>query len=207
MHQSSPLPTRLPARPSSRRPTALIGAMGLAISALLAAPALAVQLGDLSPTPTVQSLQIAAPDVTFSSSYFFSLSAASTVSAQATNLVWLLGPQTVLDIADFSLGLYSDIGTTALASVVPTGAIAQLDEFFLAAGDYRFDVRGLTVGTGGGAYSLSAIATRSFLEPPLPAIAEPSTLMLLGCGILVVGMVARRRRAGTSTASATPSLT
>jgi hypothetical protein len=167
----------------------------------------ASNLGELGTTPKPQQLHIAAPDVTFSSSYFFSLSAASTVSAQATNLVWLVGPQTILDIADFTLGIYANTGTTALASAAPTGAIAQLGEFLLAAGDYRFDVRGLTLGTGGGAYALSAIATPAFPEPPLPAIAEPSTLMLLGCGVLVVGLVERRRRAGTSTASATPSLT
>jgi len=167
----------------------------------------ASDLGELGTTPTLQELHIAAPDVTFSSSYFFSLSLASTVSAQATNLVWLVGPQTVLDISGFGLSLYGDGNSTPLAMATPTGNDFRLDEVFLHAGNYRFDVHGLTSGTGGGAYALAAMATLSALEPPMPSVAEPSTLALLGCGSLIVAALARRRRAGPSTASAVRSPT
>ena len=175
----------------------------IALSASAFSPlASATDLGELGTTPTLQQLHIAASDVTFSSSYFFSLSLASSVSAQATNLAWLVGPQAVFDIGDFTLSLYGDANTTPLAVATQTGNNLRLDEVLLSAGHYRFDVQGVTSGTGGGAYALAAMATLSALEPPMPSVAEHSTLALLGCGSLVVAAVARRRRSGRDTAFA-----
>lgn len=187
-------------------PLAMVWAIVLSASAF-SPLASASNLGELGTTPTLQQLHIAAPDVTFSSSYFFSLSLASTVSAQATNLVWLVGPQAVFDISNFALSLYDVANTAPLALGAPSDNTLRLDEVFLSAGNYRFDVQGLTSGTGGGAYALAAMATLSALEPPLPSVAEPSTLALLTCGSLIVAAVAYRRRAGPSTASASHSLT
>jgi len=188
------------------RPLPRALALAIALSTAAFSPlASASDLGELGTTPTLQQLHIAAPDVTFSSSYFFSLSLASTVSAQATNLAWLVGPQAVFDIGNFALSLYGDTGSTPLAVATQTGNNLRLDEVLLDAGHYRFDVQGLTSGTGGGAYALAAMATLSALEPPMPSVPEPSTLALLGCGLLVVATVARRRP-GPSTTSASASV-
>jgi len=78
---------------------------------------------------------------------------------------------------------------------VSIGSGFQIDEVLLNAGRYRFDVHGMTTGQGGGAYSLSALASLVNGAPPMPPVPEPPTLTLLACGALLVGLVARRRRA------------
>jgi len=192
-------PTGHPLDPPAGHPrlqrSLLAFALGAALGLTGVPAAHATDLGELTPTPTFRSLQIAAPDVTFSSSYFFSLTQASAVSAQAINLAWFVGATSVLDIADFGLSLFDTSTSAPLATAVSIGSGFQIDEVLLAAGRYRFDVHGLTTGQGGGAYSLSALASLVNAEPPMPPVPEPPTVVLLACGALLVGLVARRRRA------------
>lgn len=96
----------------------------LALAAVLpwlSLSASATDLGTLTPQPVTQMLQIAAPDVTFSSKYHFFLSEDAQVSALATNLVWSLATTSILDIGDFRLQLFDDVTHEALAMPTQQG--------------------------------------------------------------------------------------
>jgi hypothetical protein len=61
----------------------------------------------------------------------------------------------------------------------------RIDALALSAGHYHLQVSGTTLGSGGGSYALSAIAS----------VHEPSELALMAAGMAAMGgLVVRRRR-------------
>jgi len=166
----------------------------LALAAVLpwlSLSASATDLGTLTPLPVTQMLQIAAPDVTFSSQYHFFLSEDAHVSALATNLVWSLSTTSILDIGDFRLQLFDGVTHEALAMPTQQGDSWRIDGLALSAGHYHLQVSGTTLGSGGGSYALSAITS----------VQEPSELALMAAGMAAMGgLVVRRRRAHGSLA-------
>jgi hypothetical protein len=145
----------------------------------------ATNLGVLNDTPEVKILAILAPDVTFSTQYFFSVLNNATVSAGASNLWLQLNNITVLGIDDFSLSLH-DASNARLASSLPAGTKYTIDSYALSPNPYYFEVSGKTVGLTGGFYSFAATASNSPLLPPV--IPEPSTYAMLASGLVMVGL-------------------
>lgn len=167
-------------------------ALALAVSSL-SFTASAANLGTLGMTPTVQSVSISAADVTFSSPYSFTLATDSVVSAAASTLSLMLGGTVVLGFSEFSLKLF-DATHTLLVTVTNVSNLVQINDVALSAGNYAFQVDGITSGLSGGAYAFAAAAKPAAViggdaTSPVP---EPATALLLSSGLLVLSLARRR---------------
>lgn len=142
--------------------------------------AASTDLGVLGAKPLVQMLDIAAPDVTFSTKYFFSLDQAATVSASANSLSLISSGQPMIGIVDLSLKLF-DMSGTLMTSASFKDTSYRIDDFALIASNYYFQVSGLTTGLSGGRYVFAAVDSI-----PVNLVPEPSSLSLLGIGLLTM---------------------
>lgn len=151
-------------------------------------------VGALGSTPVVQTLRIDAQDVSFSSRTYFSLDldALFYAAAQSSNLN-LAGSQ-VLGTEHFSMKVLN--AANQLVQVATTAADGlSIDSLQLSAGRYALLISGDTTGTLGGQYVWSLAAKAgpgSGIEVVIPAVPEPSTLMLGLFALLPLWRVAKQ---------------
>jgi hypothetical protein len=171
----------------------LSASIALALMAL-SFTASARNLGAIDDQPSVQTLNISAPDVTFSTPYTFSLLADATVSATASTLSLSIGGVPILGSADFSLKLFDDTSGSLLAVASLLNGAYQIDDVRLPANQYHFLMSGRTSGLSGGSYVFAAAALSPAAMPVLPAVPEPSALVLLLIGLGGMGLLRLRQR-------------
>ena len=147
----------------SRKLLAVVAMAGMIGSALAVE-----ELGTLSPALLLQT-HTYADTTTFADVYNFTV---------GTQYQTVLGSAFGTSVSDLTLAVYSD---GALVSQVssPNGSLIDQSGFLLA-GNYSAHVSG--VAQAGGGYQFSVAATP-----------EPAEWMLLLCGLMVAGFIARRK--------------
>jgi hypothetical protein len=115
--------------------------------------------------------------------YNFSLNNTNLVSNSVNQLTLSIGAINVLNINNLTMDLYNS-SNGMLAGISGVTSSGQLTTV-LANGSYYIDISGTATGTGGGIYTLSAIAQ------PVP---EPGAWLLLSCGLCLIGYSATRSK-------------
>jgi len=155
----------------------------------------ALDLGTLTNQPRA-ILQTLPPQVgQFTDVYTFSLASPAFVSASGTSLDLSLMGLNLYGISDFSIVLKGADGSFKKAATLEasTGNY-KIEDFYLTPADYQFEVSGKTIGVAGGSYSFTGLAA------PVPAVPEPSTYLMMGASLAILGLVMNRRRKDDSQA-------
>ena len=157
--------------------------------ALIHPAAHALDLGTLTSQPRVILQTLPAQVGQFSDIYTFSLSSPSLLSASGTSLDLSLMGVNLFGIDDFSILLKGSNGVTlASAAMDPVTGNYKIDDLPLMPSDYTFEVSGKTIGVAGGSYSFTGMAA------PVPAVPEPSTYLMMGASLALLGLVMNKRR-------------
>lgn len=129
--------------------------------------------------------------------YTFSLGDYSDVDSTANyyTATSLKGVKTV-DLVDATLSLWSGAYGDGTADTMIGSyefGTSMTDHTFsgLTAGDYYFEVTGTATGTKGSDYYFDVQANSA--TPPLSAVPEPANFALLGAGLGMMGLMAKRR--------------
>jgi hypothetical protein len=150
-------------------------------------------IGTLVGTPVVQTLRIDAQDVSFSSRTYFSIGLDSWFYAAAQSISLDLAGDQVLGTEHFSMQVLNAANQVVqVATSVADGL--SIDSLPLMAGRYALLINGDTTGSLGGQYVWSLTAKPmpgSGVEAIIPAVPEPSTLLLGLFALLPLWRVAR----------------
>jgi hypothetical protein len=169
--------------------------LALALSAALSFAASAGELGMLNAQPVLQTLSISAPDVTFSTSYAFTLAAGALVSATATPLSLRVGDVSLWGSSAFSLQLFDAESSTLMAVGEMVDGSLRIQDVSLPASRFYFQVSGITSGVSGDSYTFAAATAGDLVAEALPAVPEPGSLWLMALGLAAIGIVGHRRTA------------
>lgn len=148
-----------------------------------------LSLGTLNATGAVQAEFYTTPSVTipysFADLFNFTLGAQSQlVTAGAVSLAPAGASSGLMHTSDLTLTLYSgaDAGGSVLSTANSAGGAMISTNDMLGAGSYSARVSGTADGLVGGGYLFS-----------IAAVPEPAEWMLLLCGLVTMGFIARRR--------------
>lgn len=151
-----------------------------------------LSLGPLAATTAVQAEFYTTPSVTipysFADLFNFTLGAQSQlVTAGAVSLAPAGDSAGLMHTSNLTLTLYSgaDAGGSVLSTASSAGGAMIGTSDTLGAGSYSAKVTGTADGVVGGGYLFS-----------IAAVPEPAEWMLLLCGLVTIGFIARRRLGG-----------
>lgn len=151
-------------------------------------------IGTLLSTPVVQTLRIDAQDVSFSSRTYFSIGLDSWFYAAAQSSNLNLASEQVLGTEHFSMQVLNAANQVVQGAAMVVGGLS-IDSLPLVAGRYALLISGDTTGSLGGQYVWSLAAKPvpgTGVEVVIPAVPEPSTLMLGLFALLPLWRVARQ---------------